>query len=75
MEEYPGPVDVFIGIAVFLMGWAYAVAAYGFFLGLGLGWLPAAFLGVIALFLGRFILGIGLFGGIGLVLWTLITKH
>lgn len=74
MEKYPGPFDVFVGIAVFLGGWVYAIATYGFFLGAGLGWLPAAFLGVIALFVGRFVLGLGLIGAIGVVLWALISK-
>jgi hypothetical protein len=37
-----------VGIPTFLGCWAYAVAQYGWFLGLGLGWLPAAFIGTIA---------------------------
>ena len=30
-----------IGIIAFIVGWIYAVCAFGFFLGLGLGWFPA----------------------------------
>lgn len=30
-----------VGIPTFLGCWGYAIAQYGFFLGAGLGWLPA----------------------------------
>jgi len=33
---------------VFLGTWIYCIATYGFLLGVGLGWLPAAIVGVIA---------------------------
>lgn len=39
------------GVIAFLAAWLYAVTAYGWFLGLGLGWIPAAFIGVVAGFL------------------------
>ncbi len=38
--------------ALFLAGWIYAIVEYGFFWGLGLGWLPA---GVIAAIFGGLI--------------------
>jgi hypothetical protein len=31
----------------FIAGWIYAIGQYGFFLGGGLGWIPAAFVAVI----------------------------
>ena len=33
-----------IGVIVFLVGWYYAIASFGFFLGVGLGWIPALFI-------------------------------
>lgn len=36
-----------IGIIVFFIGWIYAVGNFGFFLGLGLGWIPAIFVALI----------------------------
>ena len=30
-----------VGVIVFLIGWVYAIGAFGFFIGLGLGWIPA----------------------------------
>ncbi len=37
-----------VGGIAFLFAWVYAIATYGFFLGLGLGWIPAAVIGLIA---------------------------
>lgn len=39
---------VLVGGLVFLGAWGYAVAAYGWFLGVGLGWLPALVIGAVA---------------------------
>lgn len=36
------------GVLAFLASWAYAVASWGFLLGVGLGWIPALFIGAIA---------------------------
>jgi hypothetical protein len=33
---------------VFIGTWIYCIAAYGFLLGVGLGWLPAAICGMLA---------------------------
>ena len=38
----------FVGISVFFGSWVYAIKAYGWFLGLGLGWIPSFFLGIMA---------------------------
>lgn len=57
-----------VGGVVFLGGWAYAVSAYGFFLGLGLGWVPALVLGALAGFLWPLVLLA--VGGLGLYLLT-----
>jgi hypothetical protein len=35
-------------VLAFFAGWAYAIFAYGFFLGGGLGWIPALLIAVIA---------------------------
>lgn len=35
-------------VLVFLGAWAYAIATYGWFLGLALGWIPAAIIGALA---------------------------
>jgi hypothetical protein len=51
----------------FLVCWVYAIATYGFFLGVGLGWFPAAIVAALvalawplillaAIFLGAFLL-------------------
>ncbi|MCK4207201.1 hypothetical protein J3U99_20755 [Brucella pituitosa] len=45
-----------LGVVAFVSAWLYAVYAHGFFLGVGLGWLPAIFIGIIAGFLWPFVL-------------------
>lgn len=37
-----------VGFSVFVGSWIYAVKTYGWFFGLGLGWLPALFFGILA---------------------------
>jgi CheY-like chemotaxis protein len=39
------------GILTFIVCWVYAIASYGFLLGVGLGWLPSAIVAVIAAYL------------------------
>jgi len=39
---------LFVGISVFFGSWVYAIKTYGWFLGLGLGWIPSFFLGILA---------------------------
>ena len=41
-----GCISAAVGAITFFVAWAYAIARFGWFLGLGLGWFPA---GVIAL--------------------------
>jgi hypothetical protein len=36
-----------VGIIAFLVTWVYAISTYGFFLGVGLGWIPAAVIGAL----------------------------
>lgn len=38
---YYGCIACLFGVPTFLACWAYAIATYGWFLGGGLGWLPA----------------------------------
>lgn len=54
-----------VGIIIFVIGWIYAIAKFGFFLGLGLGWIPAFFFAKILEFLLTLIFGASL-GIIGL---------
>lgn len=35
------------GVVVFFVGWIYAIGAFGFFIGVGVGWIPALFLAMI----------------------------
>lgn len=37
-----------VGASVFFVSWGYAIKSYGWLLGLGLGWIPAFFLGIMA---------------------------
>ncbi len=39
------------GVLVFVCSWIYCVVAYGFLLGVGLGWLPSLIVAVIAAYL------------------------
>lgn len=39
---------ILTGIVVFFIGWASAVASWGWLLGLAFGWVPAAIVGAIA---------------------------
>lgn len=50
------------GGVVFLGCWIYAIATWGWFLGIAFGWIPAAIIGVIAGFLWPllWLAGIGL---------------
>lgn len=44
-----------VAVPVFIGVWIYCIFAYGFLLGVGLGWLPAMIVAVIAGFLWPFI--------------------
>lgn len=54
-----GAIGAVVGVALFVGGWWYAVSTYGLFLGIGLGWLPAAVIGLI----GGFLWPIAVLGG------------
>lgn len=47
---YPGALIVggLVALGVFLGSWWYAIHQYGWYLGIGLGWLPAIIIGLIA---------------------------
>lgn len=47
MTEIYAAVGKVVWWLAFACGWIYAVSAYGFLWGLGLGWLPAAILATI----------------------------
>jgi hypothetical protein len=36
-----------VGLIAFVSSWIYAVATYGWFLGLGLGWIPSIFVAIL----------------------------
>ncbi len=61
------------GTLTFLGAWGYCTVIYGFLLGFGLGWLPAAILGVIVGFLMMFLWPLVLLGIVALV-WLAVTK-
>jgi len=74
MDEFPRGIDIFVAFLAFLAGWVYAIATYGFFLGGGLGWIPAAFLAILAMFLWRFILLLVLIAAAGIAIWIYLAK-
>ncbi len=43
-----GLLSVIVGACTFLLAWAYSIDRYGWFIGLGLGWLPALIIGLLA---------------------------
>ena len=45
-EIYTGGVQI-VGTLAFLAAWVYAIMTYGYFLGIGLGWIPALVIGAI----------------------------
>jgi hypothetical protein len=73
MDDFPSPVDIILSSIAFLVGWGYAVYAYGFFLGLGLGWLPAFFIAIIFLFVWRIALLVCVIIVAALFLWAKLS--
>lgn len=60
VDDYPGIVGYLVGVVTFIGCWIYAIAAFGWFLGIGLGWLPSIFIALIAAYVWPLILlGIG----------------
>lgn len=47
-----------IGIIIFFIGWIYSIGAFGFFLGVGIGWIPTLFVAIILDFIIVFSLGL-----------------
>ncbi len=72
-SEWPGLIYGIGGFitfwVVFICSWIYCIAEYGFLLGVGLGWLPSAIVGVIAALLWPL-----LFCAAALLLWVVFTK-
>ncbi len=60
-----------LAIVTFFASWAFAIASWGFLLGVGLGWIPSFFIGLIAFAIGPALvfLGILFFGAIYFVDW------
>jgi hypothetical protein len=61
------------GILTFIAAYIYCIAAYGFLLGLGLGWLPSGILAVIVGFLTAFLWGPVLFAVCILVVFIILS--
>ncbi|WP_093119016.1 hypothetical protein [Salinihabitans flavidus] len=59
-----------IGVIIFFIGWIYAMGQFGFFLGLGLGWIPALFVAWIL----DFVIVIA-FGLIGVSIGAVVGKR
>jgi uncharacterized membrane protein YeaQ/YmgE (transglycosylase-associated protein family) len=47
-----------LGFLAFIASWIYAVSEWGFLLGVGLGWVPAFFIGLLVGLIGPFLLTI-----------------
>ena len=60
-----------VGVLAALITWGYAGVTYGIFLGVGLGWLPALGVGLVA-GLAWPLLAVGLVGFIGFVLVEMV---
>jgi hypothetical protein len=60
---------IFVGLITFVSSWIYCIAAYGFLLGVGLGWLPSLIVAAFAYFLT-----VLLWGPIALILVLAIIK-
>lgn len=58
-----------VAVPVFIGVWIYCIFAYGFLLGVGLGWLPAMIVAVIAGFLWPIILL-----AIGGIIFLILTR-
>jgi hypothetical protein len=56
-------------VLIFLGCWIYCIAAYGFLLGVGLGWLPSLIVASVASFLWPLTL-VGIVGLLILFLWA-----
>ncbi len=60
---------IFVGLITFVSSWIYCIAAYGFLLGVGLGWLPSLIVAAFA-----YCLTVLLWGPIALNLVLAIIK-
>lgn len=59
----------------FLATWAYAIATWGFLLGVGFGWIPAAIIGAIAAFLWPLLALLLCLAVIGVVVLVLVAQR
>ncbi len=67
MDDEYWAVGTAVGFLVFVGCWIYCIFAYGFLLGVGLGWLPALICGFLAAALWPLIiLGVAILGFIAL---------
>lgn len=74
MTDFPEPIDFLVAGAVFIAGWIYAIVSYGFFLGVGLGWIPAIFLAIITIFIWRPVMSIAILGAAGIAVWAYLVR-
>lgn len=49
-------ISLVVGPITFIIGWVYAISEFGFFLGVGIGWIPALFIGYFAAILTKSIM-------------------
>ena len=70
--DYPGVPGIIVGLIAFVIFWIYAIANYGWFLGIGLGWLPAMFLAIIAAYLWPLIVLAMLIAALGIA-WLAVS--
>lgn len=48
-------ISLIVGPLTFIVGWIYAISEFGFFLGVGIGWIPALFIGYFVAILTKLI--------------------
>ena len=73
-EAYEG-IAALVGIVTFLACWAYAIARFGFLLGVGLGWIPAFFIAEIVGVLWPVLLVVAIGAALLLGLLIGVTHH
>lgn len=64
-----------VGICTFFYGWWYAIAHWGWFLGVAFGWIPAGIIAVIVGFLTLLLWGVALLAVLGLLVWLFVLQH
>lgn len=62
------------GVITFVGAWWYCAASYGFLIGFGLGWFPAAILAALVALATMILWGLVAALGFGLLIWSLLDR-